>query len=73
MLFRSPVLQVEHCLSDLHEALKSGDFASMEVSAAALHKTLTAAVTHLSAAAKQGGVPSPLRERLAHASARVAA
>jgi len=68
----APVLQVELCLTELHEALKSGDIAALEDRAAALHRTLTAAVTHFSAAAKQGGVPTPLRERLARASARVA-
>jgi hypothetical protein len=38
-----------------------------------LHRSLTGAVEHFRAAAQRGALPSPLRDRLALASARVAA
>ena len=69
----APVQRVEQHLADLHEALREGDPAAMETSAAALHRALSGAVEHFRAAAQQGGVPTPLRQRLALASARVAA
>ena len=69
----APVERVEQHLADLHEALREGDPAALETSAAALHRALSGAVEHFRAAAHQGGVPMPLRRRLAMASARVAA
>jgi ABC-type transporter Mla subunit MlaD len=69
----APVQRVEQHLADLHEALREGDPAAMESSAAALHRALSGAVENFRAAAQQGGVPTPLRQRLALASARVAA
>ena len=69
----APVQRVEQHLADLHEALRDGDQAALETSAAALHRALSGAVEHFRAAAHQGGVPTPLRQRLALASARVAA
>ena len=69
----APVQRVEQHLNDLHEALRDGDAAALETSAAALHRALSGAVEHFRAAARQGAVPSPLRDRLAQASARVAA
>ena len=68
-----PVQQVEKHLADLHEALRGGDPAALECSAAALHRALSGAVEHFRAAAHHGAVPPPLRQRLALASARVAA
>ncbi len=69
----APVQRVEQHLASLHEALREGDPAAMETSAAELHRALSGAVEHFRAAARQGSVPSPLRQRLAHASAQVAA
>ena len=69
----APLQQVEQRLADLHEAFKSGDSSALEACAVALHRDLTGAVSQFRSAAQQGGVPSPLRTRLAQASARVAA
>lgn len=69
----APVLLVEQHLSDLHQALQEEDARALEVAAAALHKSLSGAVAHLRAAAQSGSLPPHLRERLALASARVAA
>lgn len=68
-----PVQRVEQHLAELHEAMRAGDTAGLETAAAALHRALTGAVDHFRAAAQQGGVPAALRDRLAFASARVAA
>jgi len=69
----APVQLVERHLSDLHEALREGNPAALECSAAALHKALSGAVQEFRAAAHLGMVPPPLRQRLALASAKVAA
>jgi ABC-type transporter Mla subunit MlaD len=69
----APVQQVEKHLADLHEALRGGDPAALECSAASLHRALSGAVEHFRAAAHLGVIPPPLRQRLALASARVAA
>ena len=69
----APVLLVEQHLAELHRALQADDAHALEMAASALHQSLTGAVAHLRAAAQQGTLPSPLRDRLALASARVAA
>ena len=69
----APVLLVEQHLSELHQALQADDAHALELAASALHRSLTGAVEHFRAAAKRGSLPSPLRDRLALASARVAA
>jgi hypothetical protein len=69
----APVLLVEQHLSDLHQALQADDTRALELAASALHRSLSGAVIHLREAAERGALPAPLRERLAVASARVAA
>jgi ABC-type transporter Mla subunit MlaD len=69
----APVLLVEQNLSELHQALQADDIQALEQAASALHRSLTGAVEHFRAAAQRGALPSPLRDRLALASARVAA
>ena len=69
----APVLLVEQHLSDLHEALQADDAHALELAASALHRSLSGAVAHLRTAAQRGALPPPLRDRLALASARVAA
>lgn len=68
-----PVLLVERHLAELNQAIQSDDSAFLETAASALHKSLSGAVEHLRAAAQTGALPPALRERLALASARVAA
>jgi len=69
----APVRLVEQHLSELHQALQADDPRALEVAAADLHRSLTGAVAHFRAAAQRGDLPSSLRDRLARASARVAA
>jgi hypothetical protein len=69
----APVRLVEQHLSELHQALQADDVQALEMAASALHRSLTSAVEHFRAAAKHGSLPPALRERLALASARVAA
>ena len=69
----TPVQRVELHLASLHEALRGGDPAALESCASDLHRALLNAVEQFRAAARQGGVPPPLRQRLSMASARVAA
>ncbi len=68
-----PVQAVEDRLSALGIALHRQDAAAVDREATALHAALAAAVQHFSHAARTGGVPMPLRQRLAVASAQVAA
>jgi ABC-type transporter Mla subunit MlaD len=69
----TPLLQVEQQLSALADAMKKDDPRALEAAAGELHRALAAAVDHFRRAARQGGVPSALRQRLAIASAQVAA
>jgi hypothetical protein len=69
----APVLLVEQHLLELQQALQADDVQALELAASALHRALTGAVAHFRAAAQRGTLPSPLRDRLALASARVAA
>ena len=68
-----PLQAVEQALSALSLALHHRDIASVDGVAAQLHAALAAAVEHFGRAARSGGVPLPLRQRLASASGQVAA
>jgi hypothetical protein len=69
----APLVAVEARLSALRIALVSQNLPAIDAEAAALHRALAAAVHHFGRAARQGGVPAPLRQRLALASGQVAA
>ncbi|MCU0967625.1 MAG: hypothetical protein MUF03_02195 [Rubrivivax sp.] len=64
---------VEERLAGLGAALTRHDAAAIESEASALHEALASALDHFGRAARQGGVPPALRQRLAIAGARVAA
>ncbi|MDE2455274.1 MAG: hypothetical protein KGL43_16935 [Burkholderiales bacterium] len=68
-----PLSAVEQRLAALGQALERYDCAAIESEAAALHRALAAAIDHFTRAARQGGVPSALRHRLALAGGQVAA
>ena len=68
-----PLLAVEGCLNLLGEALMSRDSAAIEAHAAQLQKALAVAIGSFGEAARGGGVPPGLRQRLAQAGGRVAA
>lgn len=68
-----PLLAVEGCLNLLGEALMSRDSAAIEAHAAQLQKALALAIGSFGEAARTGGVPPGLRQRLAQAGGRVAA
>jgi hypothetical protein len=68
-----PLHHVEHQLAALGHALRSNDGAALESAATELHRALAEAVHHFRHAARSGAVPPPLRQRLAHAGAQVAA
>jgi hypothetical protein len=68
-----PLQAVEEQLVALGSALHRQDVAAVDAAAAQLHMALAAAVDHFTLAARQGGVPAPLRQRLAQASGQVAA
>ena len=69
----TPLAAVEDRLAALGTALFRNDAAAIESEAAGLHSALAAAISHFSRAARQGGVPPDLRQRLAVASGQVAA
>ena len=70
----APVFGVEQQLAELQEALRANDPQALEAAASALHRCLAQAVDSFRTTARQGGqVPRPVRDRLALASARVAA
>lgn len=69
----TPLVAVEDRLAALGTALYRNDAAAIESEAAELHRALAAAVSHFSRAAREGGVPPPLRQRLALAGGQVAA
>lgn len=64
---------VEERLLGMSDALHRHDVHAVEGAAADLHAALATAVNHFSLAARAGGVPAPLRQRLALAGAQVAA
>jgi hypothetical protein len=68
----APLQEVEHRLAELAVALRDNDAAGIETSAQALQGALSAAVDRFRMAARQGGVPLPMKRRLASASAIVA-
>ena len=68
------LVAVEEQLGSLGNALRDRDAAGVDSHAAALQRALTSAIHHFTHAARQsGGVPKDLRQRLALASAQVAA
>ena len=69
----APLSRLESRVEALGEALKGGDPAALERAASELHRALAGAVDSFKLAARRGGVPPTLRNRLATASARVAA
>jgi hypothetical protein len=68
-----PLAHVEAQLHALALALRANDAPALEAAAAGLHESLSSAVERFRSAARRGDVPAPLRQRLAIASARVAA
>lgn len=69
----APLSAVEQRLAALGSALQRNDAQAIESEAGELHRALAAAIDHFARAARQGGVPPPLRRRLAMASGQVAA
>ena len=69
----TPLAAVESRLAALGAALSRHDAQAIDDEAVGLHRALAAAVDHFGRAARQGGVPAPLRQRLAVASGQVAA
>jgi len=68
-----PLQAVEDCLTALGVALTRQDARAVDEVAAQLHAALAAAVDHFARAARSGGVPPRLRQRLAAAGGQVAA
>lgn len=66
------VASVEQGLTALAEALRGRDARAVEFQANELHRALAQAVQRFMHAARNGGVPEPMRRRLARASAQVA-
>lgn len=64
---------LEQRLAELNAALCAPRADAVEQAAAGLHEALAGAVDHFRRAARQGGVPPPLRRRLALAGGEVAA
>lgn len=69
----APLASVEDRLTALGAALCRNDGAAIEREAAELHRALASAVDHFTRAARDGGVPPVLRQRLAVAGGQVAA
>lgn len=69
----APLASVEGRLAALGDALCRNDGPAIELEAAELHRALAAAVDHFTRAARDGGVPPVLRQRLAVAGGQVAA
>ena len=68
-----PLKAVEDQLAALGLALRQQDISAVDLAAADLHLALAAAVDDFGRAARNGGVPAPLRRRLAQAGGQVAA
>jgi ABC-type transporter Mla subunit MlaD len=68
-----PLQAVEDSLTALGVALTRQDVRAVDEVAAQLHAALAAAVDHFARAARSGGVPPRLRQRLAAAGGQVAA
>jgi hypothetical protein len=69
----APVSAVEQRLAALGIALARNDASAIETEAVQLHRALAAAIDHFGRAARAGGVPPPLRHRLAVVGGQVAA
>lgn len=68
----SALALVEHGLALLGDALRDGDARAIDSQASELQRALAAAVQRFGQAARRGGVPPALRQRLAAASGQVA-
>ena len=68
-----PLLAVESALNQLGDALARRDAAAIEQHSAELHQHLAQAVQRFSEAARTGGVPAALRNRLVRAGGMLAA
>lgn len=68
-----PLQDVEAQLAVLADALCQQDMPAVDAAAAGLHAALAAAIEHFTRAARSGGVPPGLRQRLALAGGQVAA
>ncbi|MBK6470254.1 MAG: hypothetical protein IPF94_05820 [Betaproteobacteria bacterium] len=68
-----PLQALEDSLTALGVALTRQDVRAVDEVAAQLHAALAAAVDHFTRAARSGGVPPRLRQRLAAAGGQVAA
>ncbi len=68
-----PLAAVEMQLGALAQALTQQDVGAVDRAASDLHAALAAAVDQFTRAARNGGVPLPLRQRLALAGGQVAA
>lgn len=66
------VAEVEARLADVAHSLRERDIAAIEAQSNALHRALAQAVESFVRAAQHGGLPEPLRLRLARASAQLA-
>jgi hypothetical protein len=69
----TPLCALENQLATLSLALRGQDAKAIEAAAAALHTALVTALAQFTHAARNGGVPSALRQRLAVAGGHVAA
>ncbi|HEY0954914.1 MAG TPA: hypothetical protein VGE36_09170 [Roseateles sp.] len=69
----APLLAVEATLNQLGDALSRRDAAAIEQYAAELHQHLARAVQSFGEAARTGGVPAALRNRLVRAGGLLAA
>lgn len=67
-----PLQDVETRLAELSAALRDGDPRALESAAQGLQAALGVAVGQFRLAARHGGVPAPMKQRLAQASAQVA-
>ena len=68
-----PLTELEGCLGGLAAALRANDPLAIESQATELHRALARAVGQFTRAARDGGVPGVLRQRLALAGGQVAA
>lgn len=68
-----PLAALEAQLGALAGALRRQDMGAVDLAAAELHKALASAVDHFGRAARAGGVPPVMRQRLALAGGQVAA
>ncbi len=66
------VAQVEQRLGALADSLRERDIPAIELQATELHRALARAVESFVHAARHGGVPEAMRQRLARASAQLA-